>query len=180
MESLEESLAGPLWLAALMLAGAVAFSDLWRARNSRKVGRVLLRVRPRRLRWLLRGGLALLAASVLVLGGLPRLPAVSVLALSGVLSFFYPGNRDSVLGESGVQAGWYARRFSEIEEWRLAGQHLRWRLRGEWVACAAPLELHASLRALLDGERESPVGDAGLDPQRTSASQSQAESRGGG
>jgi len=163
-----------------MLAGATAFSDLWRARNGRKVGRVLFQDRPRRLRRLWRAGLALLAAWVLVFGSLPWLPASSVLALSCALSFFYPGNRDSVLGEDGVQAGWYARRYSEIEEWRLVGQHLRWRLRAEWVACAAPLELHARLRTLLDPGSESLLGDAGLDPQRMSASQSQAESSGGG
>ena len=163
-----------------MLAGAAAFADLWRARNGRKVGAVLLRVGPVRPRALWRAGIALLAACVLVLGGLPPAPAVSVLALSGVLSFLYPGSRVSVLGERGVQAGWYARGFSEIEEWRLIGQHLRWRLRGEWVACAAPPELHARLRELLDPGRESSCGDAGLDPQRISASQSQSESSGGG
>jgi hypothetical protein len=163
-----------------MLAGAAAFSDLWRARNGRKIGKVLFLARPRRLRSFARGGLFLIAACVLVSGSLPRLPAVSVLALSGLLSFLYPARRDSVLGESGVQAGWYARGFSEIEEWRLVGQHLRWRLRGEWVASVAPLELHERLRALLDPECESSLGNAGLDPQRISDSQSQAESSGGG
>ena len=180
METLEEGLAGPLWFATLVLACAAAFSDLWRARNSRKVGRVLSRVRPRRLRRLLRLGLVVLAGAVLVFGGIPRLPALSVLALSGLLSLLYPGSRDSILGERGVQAGWYARGFSEIEQWRLVGQHLRWRLRGEWVASAAPQEWHARLRGQLDPRRESLIGDAGLDPQRISASQSHSESSGRG
>ena len=179
MGELEENLAGPLWFVSLLLAGAALFSDLWRARNSRTVGPILVAERPRKLRKLLRGGILALAALVLVSGVVPLWPALSVLAFSAFLSFLYPGGGDSVVGARGVQVGWYARRFDEIEEWRLIGQHLRWRLRGEWVACSAPAELHARLRSLLDPGRESAIGDLGLDPQRISASQSQAESTGG-
>ena len=179
METVERSLAGTLWLEAFLLAGAAAFSDLWRAHNGRKVGRVRILVHPRKLRKILRIAIAAVAVAVLVAGAVPRPPALSVLALAMLLSFLYPSNRDSAVGEDGVRSGWHARRFGEIEEWRLIGEHLRWRLRGEWVSCVVPVEHHAELRARLDPRRESSTGDAGLDPQRISASQSQAQSDGG-
>jgi hypothetical protein len=58
-----------------------------------------------------------------------------------------------------VQRGWHARRLEELEEWRLTGEHLRFRLFGEWTAVPLAPEHHAAMRARLVAccaERESP------------------------
>lgn len=96
----------------------------------------------------------------------------ALLALSVLLIAASPGFQDSIWGQTGVQRGWYARRFSELEAWRLVGEHLRWRLFGNWVSTDVPPQEHAKLRLLLDVQapgRESEHGNAGFDPQRAAA-----------
>jgi hypothetical protein len=92
----------------------------------------------------------------------PELPAVTCAALVvlGIaVAILSPGSGDAVCGEEGVQRGWHARRLGELEEWRLAGSHLRFRLFGEWTAVPLAPEHHAAMRARLVAacpERESP------------------------
>jgi hypothetical protein len=77
--------------------------------------------------------------------------AAAALALS-------PSERDACVGERGVARGWDARTFPELEEWRLTGEHLRWRIGMRWMACHVPVAEHAALRERLAascGERES-------------------------
>ena len=45
-----------------------------------------------------------------------------------------PASADRICGTKGVRRGWYVRSFEQLEEWRLTGDHLRFRLRGEWEA----------------------------------------------
>ena len=69
-----------------------------------------------------------------------------------------PSFEDHEFGTTGVRRGWFARRFDELDEWRLTGEHLRWRLYGVWLATEVPTEFHAELRARLEEiapERES-------------------------
>ncbi len=73
-----------------------------------------------------------------------------------------PGSNTAVLGLGGVQRGWHARRFESLEEWRLTGDHLRFRLYGEWTSVPCPPDHQAELRAKLVAlvpERESPFQD---------------------
>ena len=80
-----------------------------------------------------------------------------LVAATGVL-WLQPRPDDGAFGALGVRHGWSARRFEDLEEWRLTGDHLRFRLRGEWVAVDLPRGEHASVRALLSGkcgDRES-------------------------
>jgi len=42
------------------------------------------------------------------------------------------------------------RRFEDLEEWRLTGDHLRWKLFGEWQACEVPSAESESLRTKLE------------------------------
>ena len=82
--------------------------------------------------------------------GVPVSLAFGVLATAAVMLLCTSGLRDTVLAENGVRAGWFVRRFEELEEWRLTGDHLRWRLFGEWQACEVPPDQRADLRAKLE------------------------------
>jgi hypothetical protein len=136
---------------AIVLGGATLVLVAWRARlaAARGTPRVVV-LAPRRLRWAYLAAAALTAAWLLAANpGVPVVPALSVLVLAALLVSLAPGSEDSLLGSHGVQHGWHARRFADLEEWRLTGDHLRWRLFDEWLAAHAPAELHAELRAQL-------------------------------
>ena len=92
---------------------------------------------------------------VIQFAGLMLLPVLGLIGLGA-------GFQDAVLGDCGVQRGWLSRRFEELEEWRLAGDHLRFRLQGEWTSVPCPPERQAGLRAellRLNPQRESPFRD---------------------
>ena len=80
------------------------------------------------------------------------------LALALAFALLRPLEQDRVAGRDGVRRGWYVRALGDLEEWRLTGDHLRFRLRGPWEAVPLPTALHpefeARLRALAP-ERES-------------------------
>jgi len=78
--------------------------------------------------------------------------------LSGVFLALRPGVHDRVAGTEGVRRGWYVRKLVELEEWRLTGEHLRFRLRGRWEAVPFAAERHEDLAERLRKtipERES-------------------------
>lgn len=148
---------GLLWLLALLLGLHAAVLLLWRARLRARTGRPVLVVRRRVwVRRALIAGVAAVAPAVVLAGeSFPRAAALAVLALAAVGLALAPGFQDSELGEHGVRRGWHARRFDELEEWRLIGDHLRWRLFGVWVASDWPMARHEELRPKLSAERES-------------------------
>ena len=87
--------------------------------------------------------------------------AHSVLALYGafMLTWIAPGAADQGCGEEGVFRGWFGRRYEDLEEWRLTGDHLRFRLLGEWGAVEVPRDKAGHVRSILERlvpERESP------------------------
>lgn len=86
-------------------------------------------------------------------------PLVLGTALLAAASFaLSPSERDACVGQGGVARGWDSRSFRELEEWRLTGEHLRWRVGLRWMACHVPLAEHAALRERLAascGDRES-------------------------
>lgn len=149
----------------LLVVGLLAVA-MMRAKNRRTLGCVLAAELPgqRLRRWgmsaLLLGVLVALVVAgpdqrVLGIGCLWTLPALG-------LAWLGPGFQDALLGEEGVQRGWYSRRFDELEEWRLAGDHLRFRLFGEWTAVPCPPAEQSRLRQRLErvnGGRESPFRD---------------------
>jgi len=105
---------------------------------------------------------ALGAASVLASDPTSNVLALSVLALVIAVLLTAPALDDVACGERGVRRGWHARSFGELEEWRLTGEHVRWRLFGDWNACSVPKALHPELRATLERlapGRESPFKD---------------------
>lgn len=140
-----------LWGLVALLGVSSLVLAAWRVDLNRTVGSARVVERPGRRSRLVYPALVLVAAGLLAFSGLdvPLVPSLAVLALGVTLALLAPGERDSVLGAQGVQQGWHARRFDQLEEWRLTGDHLRWRLFGEWIATHAPAALHAELRAQL-------------------------------
>ena len=89
----------------------------------------------------------------------PTTHAAFVLLGAMALTALSPGVHDQACGELGVYRGWFGRRYDELEEWRLAGDHLRFRMLGEWTSVRLPRERHARVRAILERAapgRESP------------------------
>ena len=60
-----------------------------------------------------------------------------------------PSELDRVAGTDGVRVGWNSRSYSDLEEWRLTGEHLRFRLFGQWTAVPIALEKQAPIRMRL-------------------------------
>lgn len=99
---------------------------------------------------------------VLVDGGVWLTPVALCCGSALLLVFITPSSKTAILGVGGVQRGWHARRFESLEEWRLTGDHLRFRLFGEWTSVPCPQERQSDLRALLTElvpDRESPFQD---------------------
>ncbi len=168
-----------LWASAASLALALGLVLCWRGVNRRRVGMV---------RWSAQRGrtgrkallvAALLASAAVVAGSDIGRSAggLTTLALALALLAVSPGALDTCYGESGVQHGWHARRLGDLEGWRLIGEHLRWKLFGEWVATDVPVKEHPALRARLEQlapGREAQHGNAGFDPQRAEAAKSKS------
>ena len=152
--------AGALTLMAplFLLGVAVAFS--LRATSAARVGQPVHVHRAvgwnRRLSFL---GLALLAVAAVLVPEAPTVAALAVLFLAALLVLLTPAPEDSAVGADGVRTGFSASRFTDLEEWRLTGEHLRWRMPGgEWISSFLPPEQHAAVRERLTAlapERES-------------------------
>jgi hypothetical protein len=71
------------------------------------------------------------------------------LFLGLLLAWLVPGMRDTVLGETGVQSGWSARRFEDLEAWYLTGSHVGFKIHGEWAQAPCPPAQQARIRAAL-------------------------------
>jgi len=131
----------------LLVVGAL------RARNQRTLGRVLAEERPGRgLRRAGATGLLLgVFALVLLVRADARVVEFAGLLLAPALGLVWLGcgSRDAVLGESGVQRGWYSRRFDELGAWRFAGERLCFRVGDEWtdVPCPSALQQRLALPA---------------------------------
>ena len=134
-------------IVGLLVVGAI------RARNARTLGRVLAEERPGRD--LRRFGASALLLAVFALVLLVRADARVVqfagLLLAPALGLVWLGCgfQDALLGESGVQRGWSARRLDELGERRFEGERLCFRLEGEWtdVPCPRALQERLALRA---------------------------------
>lgn len=112
-------------------------------------------------------------AAWVTLGGLPTL-ALATIAAVLVFNLLRPTAADRICGSEGVRRGWELRRFEELEEWRLIGEHLRFRLLGEWTAVPLDPSYHERVRARLEQlvpERESGFG-RGIERQSPTAASS--------
>jgi hypothetical protein len=147
-------------LADLVLACGAALALGVHARERRVLGGVTERVGAgieKRLVPLL-GVAGGVGSAWLARADVPLLWSLPTLGLAALFLLVSPSALDRVTGRQGVRRGWYVRGFGELEEWRVTGDHLRFRLRGLWEA--VPLarerqaEVEARLRALAP-DRES-------------------------
>ncbi len=138
-------------LAAVVLAlglVAIAFNH---ARALRRVGRMCVESLPSRGGRLF-GAALLLGAGVLAWSARDYAPLVWTLPAFGLalcVQLFRPDERLRVVGEEGLRWGWYARTLANLEEWRLTGDHLRFRLLGIWRAVDLPYTEHPAYRERL-------------------------------
>lgn len=153
-----------LYLPVFWLVPALVVVLALAARTRRTIGRPIAIDRPMRalrLAAILGPQLAVLAI-ILVRRDVPEALAAESLFLGLVIGWLSPGSHDAVCGDAGVQRGWDARRFEDLEEWRLTGQHLRFRLAGEWTSVPCPPQEQPRVREKLlavNGERESRFRD---------------------
>ncbi len=159
-------------LTVLALAG-VSWSMTLRARQARTCGRILDRHRPAFAGRLLTLVLAAAAGvAALWLEGVEadgaRLHLLAASASTLLLGLVRPSAADALCGERGLRRGWDLVGFEELVEWRLIGEHLRFRLRGEWNAVPLAPDHHADVRRRLvelAGARESVFGHGKDRPQ---------------
>ena len=80
---------------------------------------------------------------------MPVVPALGALAVALLVWWRLPSPKDATLGQNGVGRGFEGRAWSELEEWRLTGEHLRFRLHGEWTSAPCPVDDQPRVRAWL-------------------------------
>ena len=71
-----------------------------------------------------------------------------VLSVAAVVLATHP--EDGACGTEGVRSGSWSHAYGDLEEWRLTGDHLRFRFGGVWRAVALPQALHGEVRGLLE------------------------------
>ena len=89
-------------------------------------------------------------AWVLSLGALPWLPVTLLIGLSLCATGLSFSAGDQACGVDGVRSGVWALSYSDLEEWRLTGEHLRFCYGGVWRAVMIPVELQGPLRSRLE------------------------------
>ena len=155
-----EDLETGLLVAMLVWTGlATAMSVMAIVIGRRQTGQAIHVVKSgARLRIMLTA-LIVLAAVLVVMGSGPdpRL-ALPTLVLGLFLTLAAPRREDSVFGTEGVRRGWHARRWEQLEGWRLSGNHLRFVVHGELVAVEVPEASVPELRTRL--ESAAPDGES--------------------
>jgi hypothetical protein len=151
-----------LLLLAAFESGLALLVALWlRGRRAGTLGEVLhTRLAPRGAR---RAGIGLqLVALTAALVAAPSIGVFGLLLLLPLIAAWWlaPATEDQRCGLAGVQYGWETLRLEELEAWRLTGDHLRFRLRGLWVAVSLPSSEHPRMRALL--EQACPAAESGF------------------
>jgi hypothetical protein len=147
----DSSTTGLLWLPLFLIVPALVAVMAAEGRARAVTGPAIAAERPGLVlrRVLVAGSQAALLGVLLLRGDLPQDLVAECLMLGVLLAWITPGSQDAVLGELGVRRGWSARRFDQIEEWRLTGEHLRFRLAGEWTSVPCPPPQQPRVRAML-------------------------------
>jgi len=146
---------------ALVLVPALAFALSHALRARVVVGPVLACERPyRALRGVLLAGPQIVVLLLIwITGAVPVVLATALLLMGLALVLLVPGLQDATCGATGLRRGLQVRAYEELEEWRLVGEHLRFRLLGEWTSVPCPPAVQERVRErLLEvcPERESP------------------------
>ena len=96
--------------------------------------------------------------TVVVLRFAPALPSCALIVLSSAAVVLARYQRGGACGDAGVRSGCFSYTYGDLEEWRLTGDHLRFRVGEVWRAVPLPGQRHAEVRGLLEthaGGRES-------------------------
>lgn len=162
--SLHDQLSAFLSLPVAALAFAAAVTWILSARAHAKTGPLIAVDRPGRSARVTVLVVLLLAvlAWILVAREIPLVPASIAILMAILTVVLTPGVDDAACGEEGVRRGWHGRAFAELEEWRLTGDHLRFRLFGEWTSVPLPSAEQPRIRERLlklVPDRESPFQD---------------------
>ncbi|MHC4377364.1 MAG: hypothetical protein ACYS26_12250 [Planctomycetota bacterium] len=150
-----------LALAALwVLAGLFGVLRLRSARGARLGDRLGQQTGKPLGRVLILGALAAALVTVVLADWEPALQAVvgGLLVVAALLTWLRPSSDERECGTEGVRHSWYVIGFREVAEWRLTGEHLRFRLFGEWTAAPLPENEHPRVRQNLESvaaDRES-------------------------
>ena len=145
----------------LVLAGAIVASCFVHLQERSRVGEVLDRVRGGRTMRIVVALLVLGVQAYATVEGehLHRGLSLPLLGLALGFVLLRPSRGDRVCGTRGVRCGWSVLSHRDLEEWRLNGDHLRFRLRGEWESVGLPHGLHERVEPHLREvapDRESP------------------------
>ena len=146
-----EGLLWLLWLPVFVLLPSLLGVLAADKRAKATIGARIAEDRPGRWkrRILLGAPQLLVLAAVLLRDDLgPDSPA-ECLFLGLLLAWLVPGTRDAVLGEQGVQSGWSARRFEDLEAWYVTGSHVVFRMNGAWAEAPCPPAQQARIREAL-------------------------------
>lgn len=147
---MDEFLRTALFVAVVEGLGALVVVFAVRARQRKKTGAARYSsCAPRHYRNVASVLVAAALVALLLRGGELALPGGTALLAALACLWLRPHAGDEVFGAEGVQRGWQARSFDELEEWRLTGDHLRFRIGPTWLAVGLPAREHAGVRELL-------------------------------
>lgn len=107
------------------------------------------------------GIVAVLFGVAFVGGQEEPLLVVGLVSSAGCLWLLYRMG-GATLGDRGARIGWRSRRFEDFCEWRLTGDHARFRVEDNWLALEMPVEQQPPFRAKLEAlcaQRESRFTD---------------------
>ena len=102
---------------------------------------------------------AALAVALVSASELPLALSLPTLALTAALSLVRPSAGDVVVGRFGVRRGWGVHGLNELQEWRLTGEHFRFRVHDRWFAVPLPPSKHGPFESELElraPDRRSP------------------------
>jgi hypothetical protein len=86
----------------------------------------------------------------LVLCSAPTLPPCALIVLSSAAMVLARYQRGGACGDAGVRSGCFSCTYADLEEWRLTGDHLRFRVGDVWRAVSLPQLLHPEVRGHLE------------------------------
>ena len=103
--------------------------------------------------------LAVLAVALVSDGELSLALSLPTLLLTAAVVLTRPSAADGVVGRFGVRRGWGVHGLNELQEWRLTGEHFRFRVDQRWFAVPLPQSKHGPFEFELElraPERRSP------------------------
>lgn len=96
------------------------------------------------------GIFAVLAVALVSGGELSLALSLPTLGLTAAVALMRPSAADGVVGRFGVRRGWGVYGLNELHEWRLTGEHFRFRVDERWFAVPLPASKHGAFETELE------------------------------